>query len=233
AAEQTAWTRQTMDALLATAEQEAQRIREMGHADAARHLSRTRRRVANVVGRLRMRLAEAERQAAELGRVAAGVLATAEQDAERIRADAQGAAIEAASAADHAAALVHERAQRRLDDAEAGAHLLRERVAAEVIRNQRTAQDELRHGREQAAQLLAEAREEADAIRAKAGAVLERARAGAAALARRRDEIAEELSGLSGVIDALAVPAQDESPPAVARPDPTSSADHHAEEEQS
>ncbi|MBA3719172.1 MAG: hypothetical protein H0W95_02615, partial [Nocardioidaceae bacterium] len=56
-------------------------------------------------------------------------------------------------------------------------------------------------------------RDEADAIRAKAGAVLERARAEAVALARRRDEIAEELSGLSGVIDALAVPAEDEPTP--------------------
>ena len=49
AAEQTAWTQQTMDSVLAAAELESQRIREAGHADAAAHLRDVRRDVEGVL----------------------------------------------------------------------------------------------------------------------------------------------------------------------------------------
>ena len=100
---------------------------------------------------------------------------------------------------------MNERAQRRLDEAESGATLLRERVAAEVVKQQRAASDELRTAREQAAAHVAAARAEADEIRAKARALLDDARTEVTVLTRRRDEIAAELGGLSGVIQALAV----------------------------
>ena len=53
---------------------------------------------------------------------------------------------------------------------------------------------------------LAAARAEADELRTKARLVLEDARNESAVLTKRRDEIAAELEGLSGVIQALAVP---------------------------
>ena len=63
-----------------------------------------------------------------------------------------------------------------------------------------------RRARHEAAEHLAAARAEADELRSKARAVLEDARIEAAVLTKRRDEIAAELEGLSGVIQALAVP---------------------------
>ena len=55
--------------------------------------------------------------------------------------------------------------------------------------------------------LVADARREADELRTEAHELLDSARTEVAALSRRRDEIAAELSQLSGVIEALAVPA--------------------------
>jgi len=52
---------------------------------------------------------------------------------------------------------------------------------------------------------VAEARAEADELRAQAHRILDDARTEVAALTTRRDEIAAELSRLSGVIDALSV----------------------------
>ena len=108
--------------------------------------------------------------------------------------------------AEEQAGIVHERARRREEETEASTRLLRQQVADEVVRNQQTAQDELRRARHEAAEHLAVARAEADELRSKARAVLDDARIEAAVLTKRRDEIAAELEGLSGVIQALAVP---------------------------
>jgi outer membrane protein TolC len=53
-------------------------------------------------------------------------------------------------------------------------------------------------------------------MRAQARQILDEARAEVAALARRRDQIAEELSQLSGVIEALAVPGPQRGQPVAA-----------------
>jgi len=74
----------------------------------------------------------------------------------------------------------------------------------------------LRRSREESARLLAEAQADADRVRDQARRVLSDARAEVAALRGRRDEIAQELTQLSGVIEALAVsestPASEEQP---------------------
>jgi hypothetical protein len=211
AAEQTAWTRSTVDSLLGAAQQEATLIRLAGHGEAARQVARTRRRLQDVIGRVRERLAEdiaeADRRAVELSDAAEHVRASAEEEAQRLRADAETDADLVRRDADAYAAQVNARAERRLEEAEAGARILRGRVAEEVVRSQRSAQDELRRGREEAAALVAEARREADELRTQARRSLEEARTEVGVLSRRRDEIAEELAQLSGVIQALAVPA--------------------------
>src|SRR5204863_444691 len=69
------------------------------------------------------------------------------------------------------------------------------------------AQDESRRPREEATTYLSDARQEADQLRAQARRTLEEARDEVAILLRRRDEITAELGQLSGVIQALAVPA--------------------------
>ena len=212
AEEQTAWTQETMQALLATAEQEAERLRAEGRAEGALHLAASRRRLQKVVHRVTDRLREdraaAERDAQELSGVATGLVATAEADAARIRDDAEEASRAMIAAAEDEASLVHERAQRREEETESSTRLLRQQVADEVVRNQQAAQDELRQARQEAAEHLAAARAEADELRSKARAVLDDARAEAAVLTKRRDEIAAELEGLSGVIQALAVPSE-------------------------
>jgi hypothetical protein len=138
--------------------------------------------------------------------VAAGLVTAAEADAARIRDDAEEASRAMIANAEDEVSLIHERAHRREEETESTTRLLRQQVAEEVVRNQQTAQDELRQARQEAAQHLAVARAEADELRSKARAVLEDARAEAAVLTKRRDEIAAELEGLSGVIQALAVP---------------------------
>jgi chromosome segregation ATPase len=159
-------------------------------------------------------MATAERDAQELNSVATSLVTTAEADAARIRAEAEEARRATVAAAEDEAVLVHERAHRREEETESTARLLREQVADEVVRNRQTAQDELRAARQEAADLVTAARAEADDLRGKARAVLEDARAEAAVLTKRRDEIAAELEGLSGVIQALAVPTDPITAPA-------------------
>ena len=124
-------------------------------------------------------------------------------------AGAEAEATRTRSSADDHATAVEERVGRRLEEAERNATMLRERTTQDVIRSQRAGQEELRAAREEASVTIASARAEADDIRARARALLEDARSEVAVLGRQRDEIAEELSSLSGVIQALAVPAAD------------------------
>jgi len=96
-------------------------------------------------------------------------------------------------------------AQRRLDEAEGGARVLRERAASEVARLQTEAHEHRRAVREEATTTLAAARTDADAIRTEARDLLVHARSEVRVLAERRDDITEQLGHLSGVIEALAV----------------------------
>jgi hypothetical protein len=199
-----------MQALLDNAEQEADRLRATARSEGADHVAQRRRRIQAVVDRVteRMRdaVATAERDAQEVSAVAASLVTTAETDAARIRAEADDARQAHLAAAEDEATLVHERARRREEETESTTRLLREQVADEVVRNRQAAQDELRAARQEAADHVSSARAEADDLRSKARAILEDARAEAAVLTKRRDEIAAELEGLSGVIQALAVP---------------------------
>jgi hypothetical protein len=209
AADQTACANTTVEALLATAGDEADAIRAAGHADARAHLSRTRRRVQTVLGRLADRLRgevqEADRRATELGEAAAAVVASAEEDAARRREQAEADARLALEEAEAGAAQILERADRRTAESEAGAQRLRGLVADEVVGMRTKASDELRRSREEAARVLSEAQADAEQSRTQARELLASARAEVSALKQRRDEIAAELSQLSGVIEALAV----------------------------
>jgi F0F1-type ATP synthase membrane subunit b/b' len=67
------------------------------------------------------------------------------------------------------------------------------------------AAEEVRRSREEAARLVTEGQAEADRLRNQAREVLADARAEVESMRRRRDDIATELTQLSGVIEALAV----------------------------
>ena len=76
----------------------------------------------------------------------------------------------------------------------------------EVVRLRAEAAEELRFAREEAAETLRTAQAEADEVRSRARTLLDEARAEVTELRGRRDRITGELSQLSGVIEALAVP---------------------------
>ena len=99
-----------------------------------------------------------------------------------------------------------ERADRRRAESEAGAGALRAQVADEVVAARREGAEAMRRSREESARLVTEAQADADRVRDQARQVLSDARAEVEALRRRRDEIADELTQMSGVIEALAVP---------------------------
>jgi vacuolar-type H+-ATPase subunit H len=98
------------------------------------------------------------------------------------------------------------RANRREAEAEASTQVLRERAAKDLAEAQRQSHELIRKSRAEAQQLEAQAREQADSLRAQARKLLADAEARVAALNPRRDEITTELTQLSGVIEALAVP---------------------------
>jgi hypothetical protein len=108
--------------------------------------------------------------------------------------------------ADLTAQAALDRGQRRLNEAEAGARVLRERSATDVSRLQTEAHEQRRAVRDEATAILAAARTDADTSRAEARELLTQARAEVRALAERRDDINAQLGHLSGVIEALAVP---------------------------
>ena len=104
------------------------------------------------------------------------------------------------------AARLTERAERRTAESEAGATLIRAAVAEEAVRLRAEAAEELRSAREEAAESLRTAQAEAEELRARARTLLDDARAEVTELRGRRDRITGELTQLSGVIEALAVP---------------------------
>lgn len=71
----------------------------------------------------------------------------------------------------------------------------------------------MRAEREESLGLAAQAREEADRVRADARRRLEEARAEVEILSRQKTEITGQLSHLSGVIEALAIPSEHKDHP--------------------
>ena len=117
-----------------------------------------------------------------------------------------GASLEEAEAD---AAQILERADRRTAESEAGAQRLRSLVADEVVALRTEGSDELRAAARRRPGCCHEAQADAEQSRTQARELLASARAEVSALKQRRDEIAAELSQLSGVIEALAVSESD------------------------
>ena len=210
AAEHMAWTQDTVRSLLLTAEAEAVRWRVVSRASSAAHLAGRRREIQDVISRVALRVRatviEASAEADRLRAQASAVLQAADRDSVATRNHAAAQAERVTAEADLTAQAGLERAQRRLDEAETGARVLRERAAAEVARLQNEAHKHRRAVRDEATSTLAAARADADTNRAQARDLLTHARAEVSVLARRRDDIAAQLGHLSGVIEALAVP---------------------------
>jgi vacuolar-type H+-ATPase subunit H len=98
------------------------------------------------------------------------------------------------------------RANRREAEAQASTQVLREQAANDLATAQRQSHELIRKARAEAQGLEAQAREHSDELRGPARKLLADAEARVAALNQRRDEITKELTQLSGVIEALAIP---------------------------
>jgi len=151
-------------------------------------------------------MAEAAAEAERLRAQANAILEAADKDTITTRDHALAHAERVVTEADLTAQAALERGQRRLDEAESGARLLRERAAESVARLQTEAHEHRRAVRDEATATLAAARADADTSRAEARDLLTQARAEVKVLADRRDDITAQLGNLSGVIEALAVP---------------------------
>ncbi|MEZ5194321.1 MAG: hypothetical protein R2734_18850 [Nocardioides sp.] len=210
AAEHTAWADDTVRSLLSAAQQEAELGRSRAHRETTTALAARRRQLQDVVARsaerLRQRIAEAERQALEVEERGRKTAAEAEADAERVREQARADSDRARAEAAEQATEMEERAQLRLDKIESGAKTLQEQIAAEVMRSQHEAQEVLARARQEADELHALAAREREVAAREALELLDEAKAEVETLERRRDAIVAELGGLSGVIQALAVP---------------------------
>jgi len=230
AAAHMSWTQDTVQSLLLTARAEAERLRFVKLERSSSHLASRRRQTQDVVSRVALRvrtaLAEASAEAERLRAQANAVLEAAEKDTIATRAHVLAHAGRVIAEADLTAQAALERGQRRLDEAESGSRVVRERAAAEVARLQTEASEHRRAVREEATSTLAAARADADANRAQARDLLKKARAEVRALASRRDDITSQLGHLSGVIEALAVPERTAltaqlAPPPAEGPDPS------------
>ncbi|HEV2887797.1 MAG TPA: hypothetical protein VGX49_12855 [Jatrophihabitans sp.] len=221
AAEQTAWAQQIVAGLVETARLEADRIRSQAHAEATAVLRQVRLRVSGVLAsasdKLRQRRGELERdlQAAAESRERHQVEVAAESAAVLARARDQAEATIAR--AQEAAAGHHDRAERRLAEAEAGARAVREQVAEQVGQSHREMYELRRTAKAEASMLVSDARAEAEDMQTLAHRLLAEARAEVALLTERRNTIAAELAQLSGAIEALAGP--DGGPSPAAAPD--------------
>jgi len=224
AAEQTAWTQKTMEGLRSAAELDAQHIRVQAQQEAEAAVQRARGRIADVIASSRELIAkraeEAERERETMIAKAAEVVAAAEIKAEELvqAAQAQSADTDAKiekmmteARQDIGSRL--ERADRRVAEAENGARVIRERVADDMARAQRDAQELRRSAKQEAAEIVRSARADADEVRTRARAIESQSREEVERLTAQRDRIAEELGNLSGVIDALAIAGPKNSAP--------------------
>ena len=210
------WTQSTIQSLLLTAKAEAERLRVADLEKSSLHLAASRRQLQDLISRVALRvrtdLAEASAEAERVRAQATAILDAAERDTIATRDHVLAHAERVISEADQTAQAAMERGQRRLDEAESGSRVLRERAAAEVARLQTEAHEHRRAVRDEATTTLAAARADADANRAEARDLLRHARAEVRALAARRDDITAQLGHLSGVIEALAVPERSAIP---------------------
>lgn len=129
---------------------------------------------------------------------------------ERLRAQQESqswAASEIAAATQEAKAIVA-RAERKAETQAAQAEAVREQLTEDLKREQARAFERMRTTRDEAIELLDNSRREADQVRTQAHAMLSSARSEVAELAKRRDDIQRQLTELSGVIEALAVPGE-------------------------
>ena len=211
---ETAELRSTAAAEIASARDaataEADRLRLADRETSAVHMAALRRQLQDVISRVALRVrtavAEAAGEAERLRAQATAILEAANKDTIATRDHALAHAERVVAEADLTAQAALERGQRRLDEAESGARLLRERAAEAVARLQTEAHEHRRAVRDEATATLAAARADADTSRAEARDLLTQARAEVKVLADRRDDITAQLGNLSGVIEALAVP---------------------------
>ena len=217
AAEQTSWTQQTVQSLLATADLEADRIRQVGHRDAVDVVRRARQGIVGVAARMRDKLdieTETSRtEAQQRRRSAEDALASAAQEAQQTRADGEREAARIREDAEATAAHTAEDAR-----STGSTRPSREPVRSASRWPRRCSACSARATRScarpapRAPPSSPQARHEADELRAQARRIVEEARAEVALLARQRDGITEELGQLSGVIQALAVPTPPPNP---------------------
>ena len=221
AADHMSWTQDTVAALLLTAKAEADRVRQADLETSSVHLAARRRQLQDVISRVSLRirshLAEAAAEAARLRAQAKAIIEAADKDSIATRDRALAHAQRVVAEADLTAAAATTRGQRRLDEAEGGARLLRERAAEAVSALQTEAHEHRRAVRDEATTTLAAARADADASRAEARMLLTQARAEVKVLADRRDDITQQLGNLQGVIEALAVPETAQKAAALSR----------------
>jgi hypothetical protein len=210
AADHMSWTQDTIAALLLTAKAEADRVRQADLETSSVHLAARRRQLQDVISRVSLRvrthLAEAAAEAMRLRAQAKAIIEAADKDSTATRDRALAHAQRVVAEADLTAEAATTRGQRRLDEAEGGARLLRERAAEALSALQTEAHEHRRAVRDEATTTLAAARADADASRAEARVLLTQARAEVKVLADRRDDITQQLGNLQGVIEALAVP---------------------------
>jgi cell division septum initiation protein DivIVA len=216
AAEQTAWTKQTMSGLRAAAELDAKNIRAQALEESEVAVRRARARIAEVISasreRAQQRLETTEQECLALKAEAddrvrdAEVKAAEEQAAaEQVRLAAEAAASRVVGEAEAAVKARLEMADRRMAEAETGARAIRERVADDMSRAQRESQETRRAAKREASEILATARAEADELRERARKSVTEARTEVERVSAQRDAISRQLGDLTGVIDALAV----------------------------
>lgn len=216
AAEQTAWTQKTMEGLRAAAELDAHHIRAQAQQDSEATVKRARGRITDVIATSRELIAtratqaehERETMIARAGEVVAAAQAKADElvgSAQSQLAEAQAKITQMMTEARLDIGSRLERADRRVAEADNGARVIRERVADDMARAQRDAQELRRAAKQEAADLVKAAREDADQVRSRARAQESQYREEVERLTAQRDRIASELGSLSGVIDALAI----------------------------
>jgi len=224
AAEQTAWTQKTMEGLRNAAELDAQHIRVQAQQEAEAAVKRARGRIADVIAASRELIAsraeQAERERETMIANAAEVVAAAQAKAEELQQAAEALSAETEAKIERMMTEARqdigsrlERADRRIAEADNGARVIRERVADDMARAQRDAQELRRSAKQEAAEIVRSARADADEVRNRARALEAQSREEVERLTAQRDRIAEELGNLSGVIDALAIAGPKNSAP--------------------
>ena len=215
------WSHATAESTPPPARHPPEAERRQAHQALTDHLRTRRHAVIDILGRTRHKVTTQVRDAAaeseRIRGLAAAVLAAAEQAGARTTGRAEEEAGRTLAAAREEAAEIVARAERRLTEAREGAQVLRESTTAELDRLHRESLERHRLQRAELVALTDEARADADRIRSEAAEMLEQARAEVEALARRRSDITTQLGALSGVIDALAVPASGTEQPAADR----------------